>query len=110
MSKTVHYIGLDVHKETIAVAIAPAGDTEVRHYGVIGGKVADIDNLIKKLQKPGVELHFIYEAGPCGYVIYRHLANDQDHRPLLETDSGGQSNSSSFIGRITKHWTPHSLS
>ena len=37
MKKTVHYIGLDVHKETIAVAIAPAGDTEVRNYGIING-------------------------------------------------------------------------
>jgi len=37
MNKKVHYIGLDVHKETIAVAIAPAGDTEVRNYGIIGG-------------------------------------------------------------------------
>jgi hypothetical protein len=32
MNKRVHYIGLDVHKETIAVAIAPEGDTEVRDY------------------------------------------------------------------------------
>jgi hypothetical protein len=37
MSKTVHYVGLDVHKETIAVAIAPAEKTEVRHYGIING-------------------------------------------------------------------------
>ena len=73
MNKTVHYIGSDVHKETIAVAIAPSGDTEVRHYGVIGGKLADVDHLIKKLEKPGVQLHFAYEAGPCGYALYRHL-------------------------------------
>jgi len=34
MNKTVHYIGLDVHKESIAVSIAPANTTEVRRYGV----------------------------------------------------------------------------
>ena len=37
MNKIVHYLGLDVHKETIAVAIAPANNTEVRLYGIIGG-------------------------------------------------------------------------
>jgi transposase len=73
MNKKVHYIGLDVHKETIAVAIAPAGDTEVRNYGIIGGTLDALDKVIKKLQQPGVELRFVYEAGPCGYVIYRHL-------------------------------------
>lgn len=73
MKKTVHYIGLDVHKESIAVAIA-VNKGELRRYGVIGGKLADIDKLVKKLQGDGVELRFCYEAGPCGYVIYRHLA------------------------------------
>jgi transposase len=73
MNKTVHYIGLDVHKETIAVAIAPAENSEVRSYGIINGTLEALDKLIKKLQQPGVELRFVYEAGPCGYVIYRHL-------------------------------------
>jgi transposase len=73
MNKRVHYIGLDVHKETIAVAIAPEGDTEVRDYGIIGGTLDALDKVIKKLQQPGVELRFVYEAGPCGYVIHRHL-------------------------------------
>jgi transposase len=79
MNKTVHYIGLDVHKETIAVAIAPAGDTEVRHYGLIGGTLDALDKLIKKLHQPGVELRLVYEAGPCGYVIYRHLKKRKLH-------------------------------
>jgi len=73
MNKRVHYLGLDVHKETIAVAIAPGGDSEVRLYGIIGGTLDALDKLIKKLQLPGVELRFVYEAGPCGYVICRHL-------------------------------------
>src|SRR2546421_2979566 len=73
MSKTVHYLGLDVHKETIAVAIAPEGGGEVRKYGVIGGTLDALDKLIKKLTQPGVELRLVYEAGPCGYVIYPHL-------------------------------------
>ena len=73
MNKKVHYIGLDVHKESIAVAIAPQDNTEVRHYGIIGGTLNALDKLIKKLQQPSLELRFVYEAGTCGYVIYRHL-------------------------------------
>jgi transposase len=73
MNKIVHYLGLDVHKETIAVAIAPANPSEVRHYGIIGGTIEALDKLIKKLSAQDVELRFVYEAGPCGYVLYRHL-------------------------------------
>ena len=73
MKVIVHYIGLDVHKETIAVAIAPAGTTEVRIYGIIGGTLEALDKLIRKLSAKNVELRFVYEAGPCGFVIYRHL-------------------------------------
>jgi transposase len=53
--------------------IAPEGDTEVRNYGIIQGTLDALDKVIKKLQQPDVELRFVYEAGPCGYVIYRHL-------------------------------------
>ena len=73
MNKIVHYIGLDVHKETIAVSIAPQNSTEVRRYGIIGGSLEAIDKLLKKLASPGVELRLAYEAGPCGFVLCRHL-------------------------------------
>jgi transposase len=79
MTKTVHDVGLDVHKETIAVAIAPAENTEVRLYGIINGTLDALDKLVKKLQQPGVQLRFVYEAGPCGYVICRHLKNKGLH-------------------------------
>jgi hypothetical protein len=63
MKKTIYYVGLDVHKNSIAV-----GDGgELRSYGTIGGKLADLDKLIKKLEHPGVELRFCYEAGPTGF-------------------------------------------
>jgi transposase len=79
MSKTMHYIGLDVHKETIAVAIAPQHTTEVRHYGIIGGTLEAVDKLVKKLSSENIELRFVYEAGPCGYVIARHLKSKELH-------------------------------
>ena len=71
--KKVLYVGLDVHKESIVVATAPQGDTEAQPYGKIGGTLEALDKLIKKMDKPDLELRFVYEAGPCGYVIYRHM-------------------------------------
>ena len=74
MEKNVLFVGLDVHKESIAVAIAAEGrEGEVRRYGTIGGDLASLDKLVRKLQSLGKHLEFVYEAGPCGYVIYRHL-------------------------------------
>ena len=73
MKKIVHYIGLDVHKETIAVSIAPQNSTEVRRYGIIGGTLDAVDKLVKKLAQENTELRFAYEAGPCGFVLCRHL-------------------------------------
>ena len=82
MHKTV-YVGLDVHKDSIVVATAPEGDTSVEIHGKIGGTLEALDKLIKKLAKPGVELRFVYEAGPCGYVIYRHLKQRQYHCEVI---------------------------
>ena len=78
--KQVVYVGLDVHKESIVVATAPQGDTEAQLYGKIGGTLDALDKLIQKLDKPDRELRFVYEAGPCGYVIYR-----AGHQPTLRT-------------------------
>jgi len=73
MAKCI-YIGLDVHKDSIDVAIAEHGRKgEVRHYGKIGGDLAALDKVIGKLQSRGARLRVVYEAGPCGYQIYRHL-------------------------------------
>jgi transposase len=73
MGKTITYVGLDVHKKTIAVAFADQGDGEVRSYGVIDSDLGGLDKVVRKLVSRGSEPRFVYEAGPCGYVIYRHL-------------------------------------
>src|SRR5437867_7700834 len=68
------FMGLDVHKETIAVAyVAEEREAEVLSLGTIGTRQCDIDKVIRKLQAKGKPLHFVYEAGPCGYWLYRYL-------------------------------------
>lgn len=74
MKKNNMFIGMDVHKKSIDIAIADGGrDGEVRHYGKIDGTLAALDKVVRKLVSNNAELHFVYEAGPCGYQIYRHL-------------------------------------
>jgi transposase len=68
------YVGLDVHKESIAVAYAPEErGSEVVFLGTIGTRQCDIDKLIRQLQSKSQQLVFVYEAGPCGYWLYRYL-------------------------------------
>ncbi len=70
MSK-VRFIGLDVHADTIAVAVAePSG--EVRSLGIIPNRPESIRRLVKKLGPPE-QLRACYEAGPTGYVVYWQL-------------------------------------
>ncbi len=74
MTDSVEFIGLDVHKKSISVAIATQGrGAPVRYYGKIPNTFTALDGFIRKRNRPGRQLRFVYEAGPCGYVIYRHL-------------------------------------
>ena len=71
MKEKVRFLGLDVHAETIAVAIAEP-DGEVRSLGTIANREESIRKLIKKLGPPE-HLRACYEAGPTGYVLYWQL-------------------------------------
>jgi transposase len=71
----ITYVGLDVHKAGIVVAVAEGGlRGEVREYGRIANTAGALDRLMRKLGGAGVGLRFCYEAGPCGYGIQRHLS------------------------------------
>lgn len=74
MRQSMIYVGLDVHKDTIAVAVAEDGKrAEVREHGEIANTPAALTKLLGKLGGPDVELYICYEAGPCGYGIQRQV-------------------------------------
>jgi transposase len=71
---TTKFIGLDVHKETIAAAVADdSGEREVRFHGTIPNTPDALRRFIARLSGPGVVLRCCYEAGACGYGVYRQL-------------------------------------
>jgi transposase len=69
------YVGLDVHQETIAVAVAEPGRGEPLYRGEIANRAKAVEKLLAKLSERygGGVLQFCYEAGPCGYGLYRQI-------------------------------------
>lgn len=72
MQDNTKFIGLDVSKEKIAVAIADLGREKPRYYGMIQNTPEAVRKLMKKLGDPS-QLKVCYEAGPTGYPLYRLL-------------------------------------
>jgi transposase len=68
----IKYVGLDVHAESIAVAVADSDGGEVRALGMIPNERGAIRKALKKVGEFS-ELKVCYEAGPCGYVLYWQL-------------------------------------
>jgi transposase len=76
MSQELLYLGLDVHAQSISVALAEPGGGEVRQYGTLSGCLHSLEKALAKIKKahPGRKLKVCYEAGPTGFVIARRLA------------------------------------
>lgn len=73
MGDSIRYVGLDESKDSIQVAVAEGGSRgEVREYGSIPNTPEALRKLVRRLG-PTSRLHFVYEAGPTGYVTYREL-------------------------------------
>jgi len=78
------YLGLDVHKDSIAIAIAQSGrQREVRTYGTISSSLHMVEKALARIKKahPGASIETCYEAGPCGFVLARRL--EQLHIPCV---------------------------
>ena len=70
------YIGMDVHKDSITIAIAePGSKGEVRRFGTITNDLHALEKALNRIRKahPGDPLEVAYEAGPCGFGIARRL-------------------------------------
>jgi transposase len=75
VEKLITYTGLDVRKETVALALADGSKRgEVREYGKIFDTPAALAKLASKLGQGSRKLELCYEAGPCGYGIQRQLS------------------------------------
>ena len=75
MNKFSKFVGLDTHADTIAVSIAEALGGRPRYYGEIPNRPASVARLVKKLSEDGELMSFCYEAGPCGYGLYRQITS-----------------------------------
>ena len=73
MAEFSKYVGLDVHKEKINVAVADKGRGQPRYWGEIQNRPEAVNRLLAQLSVGGKRVRVCYEAGPCGYELYRRI-------------------------------------
>ena len=111
MTDLTLFVGLDVHKKTISVAVVEAAaGAVVRFYGTIANTPDSVRTLCRKLSKDGQQLHFCYEAGPCGYGVHRQLTR-LGHRcdvvaPALIRRDAMMLAQTLRAGQLTAVWVP----
>lgn len=72
MNNSTTVVGLDVHKESIVAAVLPAGAGKVSEVMSISNSSLEIRRLVERITRRGAA-EFVYEAGPCGYEIWRQI-------------------------------------
>jgi len=75
MEQSTRFVGMDVHKDTIVVAVTATGEVgKATAYGTFPNTAAALEKLVKRLRQAGDgPIKFCYEAGPCGYGVHRTL-------------------------------------
>jgi transposase len=75
MEQSTRFVGMDVHKDTIVVAVTATGEVgKATAYGTFPNTAAGLEKLVKRLRQAGDgPIKFCYEAGPCGYGVHRSL-------------------------------------
>lgn len=73
MSLATKYVGLDVSKQKIAIAIADEGKQDPRYWGSIPHTKEAVRKWVQQVRSTDMTLEVCYEAGPTGYVLYRWL-------------------------------------
>jgi transposase len=82
------FVGMDVHKESIDISVAEDGrQGDVRRYGVIAGDLDALAKVVRALRAPDRVLHFVYEAGPCGFGIHRYLTTQGEDCVVVNPSS-----------------------
>jgi len=76
MEQSTRFVGMDVHKDTIVVAVTATGEIgKATAYGTFPNTQAALEKLVKRLRQAGSgPIKFCYEAGPCGYGAHRALS------------------------------------
>ena len=88
MGKIIRFVGMDVHAETIAVAVIEGRDSQARSLGTIANRPEAVRRLLGKLGDPA-KLKVCYEAGPTGYALYWQLTRLGIHCDVIAPSTPG---------------------
>ena len=97
------FVGLDVHRDSIAMGIAPIGREPARFVGTVVPQWAALCKALSRLGRRQ-ELQIVYEAGPCGYTLARQLRSHGHACEVIAPASGGRSDDGGCIVGISLPW------
>ncbi|MCY4303589.1 MAG: hypothetical protein OXC62_02190 [Aestuariivita sp.] len=103
MSKCKAYVGMDIHRDTIAVALATPGRPDSEWCGAIANRQSALQRLIARLAPKGETLSFCYETGPGGYGVYREMTKLRHLCDILAPGGRGRATLMRTVGRALCH-------